>query len=55
MPSKSGGVSYSVGSRYENSYATYIHIGFEEASLPSTTENRKKQLLHFCIVGGGRE
>ncbi|PVG04662.1 FAD/NAD(P)-binding domain-containing protein [Serendipita vermifera] len=26
---------------------------FEEASLPSTSERRKKQLLHFCIVGGG--
>jgi NADH dehydrogenase FAD-containing subunit len=29
--------------------------GFEEASLPSTTEERKNQLLHFCIVGGGRK
>ncbi|KAG8785842.1 hypothetical protein FRC15_000605 [Serendipita sp. 397] len=26
---------------------------FEEASLPSTTDDRKRQLLHFCIVGGG--
>ncbi|KAG8806890.1 hypothetical protein FRC17_004747 [Serendipita sp. 399] len=26
---------------------------FEEANLPSTTEERQRQLLHFCIVGGG--
>lgn len=26
---------------------------FEEASLPSTSTERQKQLLHFCIVGGG--
>ncbi|CAG8639320.1 1390_t:CDS:2 [Acaulospora colombiana] len=33
--------------------AAVTKIGFEEASLPSTSETRKKQLLHFCIVGGG--
>jgi NADH dehydrogenase FAD-containing subunit len=26
---------------------------FEEASLPSTSDARRKQLLHFCVVGGG--
>lgn len=26
---------------------------FEEASLPSTSEERRRQLLHFCVVGGG--
>ena len=26
---------------------------FEEASLPSTSEARRAQLLHFCVVGGG--
>ena len=26
---------------------------FEEASLPSTSEARREQLLHFCVVGGG--
>jgi NADH dehydrogenase len=29
--------------------------GFEEASLPSTPENVKRQLLNFAVVGGGRE
>jgi len=35
-------------------FTNYIP-GFEEASLPSTTDERRNQLLHFCIVGGGRK
>ena len=27
---------------------------FEAASLPTTSEDRRKELLHFAIVGGGR-
>ena len=29
--------------------------GFELAALPMATEAQKKQLLHFAVVGGGRE
>lgn len=37
-------------------YVTVLTIpGFEEASLPSTPENVKRQLLNFAVVGGGRE
>lgn len=33
-----------------------IHeIGFEEAALPTASEERKKQLLNFAVVGGGRK
>lgn len=30
-------------------------IGFEEAALPTASEERKKQLLHFAVIGGGRK
>lgn len=29
--------------------------GFEEAALPTASEERKKQLLNFAVVGGGRK
>lgn len=32
-----------------------LGIGFEIASLPTTTVQMKKDLLNFAVVGGGRE
>jgi len=31
------------------------HTGFEQAALPTSSEQRKQRLLHFAIVGGGRK
>lgn len=31
-----------------------LETGFEEAALPTASEERKKQLLNFAVVGGGR-
>lgn len=30
-----------------------IHRCFEQANLPTTSEEEKRKLLHFCCVGGG--
>lgn len=34
---------------------TLSNTGFETASLPTTSDALKKQLLNFAIVGGGRK
>lgn len=31
------------------------NTGFEQAALPTSSEQRKQRLLHFAIVGGGRK
>lgn len=32
-----------------------IIVGFETASLPTTSETLRKHLLNFAVVGGGRK
>ena len=39
----------------ESNESLLMLLGFELASLPTATETQKKQLLHFAVVGGGRE
>ena len=30
-----------------------VRLGFEQASQPGLSDDERKGLLHFCIVGGG--
>lgn len=41
------------GPKELSSFVSHVLLGFEQANQPTITDDERRKLLHFCIVGGG--